>query len=82
MWCSIQCILHHIYHFLVCEWKINAKIKAKIIAAAIPPAVAVKPPVNIPRRPCDFTAEIAPFASDAPKPMIGTFMPAPAKSEM
>ena len=70
------------FYFFVCEWKIKAKMKAKIIAAAIPPAVAVKPPVKIPRIPCDFTAPIAPFANDAPKPIIGTFIPAPAKSDI
>lgn len=69
-------------HFFVCEWKINAKMKAKTIAAAIPPAVAVSPPVKIPSNPCDFTAPITPLASDAPKPIIGTLMPAPAKSEI
>ena len=81
MHCITQYILYFLY-FFVCEWKMRAKIKAKIMAAAIPPAVAVSPPVNIPRIPCDLTAPIAPFASDAPKPIIGTLMPAPAKSEI
>ena len=46
------------------------------MAAAIPPAVDVNAPVKTPKRPCDFTALIAPFVKDAPKPMIGTFIPA------
>lgn len=57
-------------------------MKANIIAAAIPPAVASRPPVKAPNKPFDFTALIAPFASDAPKPIIGTFIPAFANSEM
>ena len=51
-------------------------MKAKITAAAIPPAVASIPPVNKPSIPLDLTAPIAPFAREAPNPMIGTFIPA------
>ncbi len=75
------CIIHNIY-FFVCERKIRAKIKPNMIAAAIPPAVEVKQPVKTPNKPCDSTALIAPFVSDAPKPIIGTLIPAPAKSEI
>ncbi len=80
----MHCILHYILlsHFFVCDLKISAKTNAKKIADAIPPAVAPSPPVNIPTNPCVSTAPITPFASDAPKPMIGTFIPAPAKSEI
>ena len=56
-----------------------ANKKANPTAAAIPPAVACNPPVNIPNIPLAFTALIAPLASDAPNPTIGTFMPAFAK---
>ena len=69
-------------YFFVWDLKINANKNAKPIAAAIPPAVAVKPPVNTPKSPCDSTAPITPFASEAPKPMIGTLIPALAKSEI
>ena len=69
-------------NYFVLDLKIKAKIKAKITAAAIPPAVASSPPVNAPSNPFDFTALIAPFASDAPKPIIGTFIPAFANSEI
>lgn len=70
------------YFYLVFDLKIKEKIKAKIIAAAIPPAVASKPPVKAPKTPFDLTALIAPFARDAPNPMIGTFIPAFANSEI
>ena len=52
-------------------------MKPKNIAAAIPPAVACKPPVKIPKMPFALTAFIAPFANDAPNPIIGTLIPAP-----
>ena len=77
----MQSILLYIY-FFVCDLNMRAKINAKITAAAIPPAVAVNPPVKTPSKPCDLTAPIAPFASEAPKPIIGTLIPAPAKSEI
>lgn len=69
-------------YFFVCDLNISEKIKAKPIAAAIPPAVAVRPPVKIPRIPCVFTALIAPFANEAPKPTIGTFIPAFANADI
>ena len=66
------------YDFFVFARKINAKINAKITAAAIPPEVASKPHVKIPIMPFVLTALIAPFARLAPKPTIGTEIPAPA----
>ena len=57
-------------------------MKAKNTAAAIPPAVAINPPVKIPRTPEDCAAPIAPFAREAPNPIIGTLIPAPAKLEI
>ncbi len=53
----------------------SAKRYAKPTAAAIPPAVAVIPPVNIPRIPSFATASMAPLARLAPKPIMGTVMP-------
>lgn len=50
------------------------------IAIDIPPAAAVNPPVNAPMIPYSFVAIIAPRASVAPKPMIGTVAPAFANS--
>lgn len=76
---TVYCIMHY---FFVCDLKIRANKKAKPIAAEIPPAVAVNPPVNTPKSPCVLTAPIAPLASDAPNPTIGTFIPAFAKSEI
>ena len=52
----------------------------KNTAAAIPPAVAVNPPVNNPKTPFVETCLITPFASVLPKPQIGTKAPAFAKS--
>lgn len=52
------------------------------MAAAIPPAVASSPPVKAPIKPFDLTADITPFASEAPKPIIGTFIPARANSDI
>lgn len=57
-------------------------MKANNTAAAIPPAVASKPPVNAPTIPRALTAPIAPFAREAPKPIIGTLIPAFANSEI
>ena len=52
----------------------------KNTAAAIPPAVAVSPPVNNPKTPFVDTCLITPFAKVRPKPQIGTNAPALAKS--
>lgn len=55
-------------------------INEKNTAAAIPPAVAVSPPVNRPNTPFVDTCLITPFASVLPNPQIGTNAPAFAKS--
>lgn len=69
-------------NYFVLALNISEKTKAKITAAAIPPAVASSPPVNAPKSPLACAPEIAPLAKDAPKPMIGTLMPALANSEI
>lgn len=63
-------------YYFVFELNIKENKKAKPTAAAIPADVASKPPVNVPKRPLDSTPDIAPFAREAPKPTIGTFIPA------
>ena len=55
-------------------------IKPNRIAALIPPADAVRPPVKIPRNPILDTASRTPFAMVCPKPVSGTVAPAPEKS--
>ena len=72
----------YINQFLVLDLKIRANMKANMTAAAIPPAVASSPPVNAPKSPFALTAPIAPFARDAPNPIIGTFIPALAKEDI
>lgn len=64
------------------ELNISEKINEKNTAAAIPPAVAVSPPVNKPITPLVETCLITPFASVLPKPTIGTVAPAFPKSTM
>lgn len=66
-------------YFFVLLLKIRANKYAKITAAVIPPAVAVKPPVKTPKSPFSFILSIAPFARLRPKPVIGTVAPADAK---
>jgi len=41
---------------------ISEAIYPKKIAAAIPPAAALVPPINAPTKPCSPTASIAPLA--------------------
>ena len=60
--------------------KIRLIIRPKTIAAAIPPAVALKPPVKMPRNPSLVIASFTPFARLYPKPVRGTVAPAPAYS--
>ena len=73
-------VLCHYTTYMLCyfvfDLEIRENIKAKITAAAMPPAVASNPPVRAPNSPLDSTPDIAPLASDAPKPTIGTFIPA------
>ena len=68
------------YSFFILGLEINDAIYPKNIAAAIPPADAVIPPVNAPIIPDSLTPFIAPFARLYPKPVNGTVAPAPAKS--
>ena len=49
-------------------------------AGAIPPDAAVKPPVNIPKKPFSETAFSTPLQRLYPKPVNVTVAPAPAKS--
>lgn len=60
--------------------KIIDAIKPKIIAAAMPAAPAVSPPVKIPKKPSSSTAFFTPFARVHPNPLKGIVAPAPAKS--
>lgn len=55
-----------------------ANISPNVTAAAMPAEVAVIPPVNMPINPSLSTASITPFASEYPKPEIGTVAPVPA----
>ena len=55
-------------------------ITADRMAAVMPPAVAFRPPVKMPRKPCSSTASRTPLASVLPKPVSGTAAPAPANS--
>ena len=68
------------YCFLILGLATSEAIYPKNIAAAIPPAEALTPPVKAPKIPSSFTASIAPFARFAPKPVSGTVAPHPAKS--
>ena len=54
-------------------------MEPKTIAAAIPPEVAVNPPVKTPNRPFSSTAFSTPLANAYPNPVKGTVAPAPAK---
>ena len=50
------------------------------MAAAIPAAVAFKPPVRAPKNPSSLDASIAPCAKAWPNPLKGMVAPAPASS--
>ena len=56
---------------------ITAITYPKNIAAVIPPAPPLIPPVNAPINPSSFTAFIAAFAKPLPKLGSGTVAPAP-----
>lgn len=58
----------------------NATRKPKKMAAAMPAAEAVRPPVKAPSTPYSATASRTPRASVLPKPVSGTQAPAPAQS--
>ena len=60
--------------------KNNEKRKAKQMAAVIPPAAAVSPPVKIPINPEESTCSLTPVESRYPNPVRGTVAPAPAAS--
>ena len=68
------------FYFLVLGLNISAIIYPKKIAAVIPPAAPVIPPVNAPNNPDSSTAFIADFAKVFPKPGNGIVAPAPPKS--
>ena len=68
------------YCFLIFGLETKDAIYPKNIAAAIPPDVALIPPVNAPSNPFSLTESIAPFASKLPNPVNGTVAPLPAKS--
>ena len=68
------------YSFFILDLEIKDAIYPKKTAAAIPPALAVTPPVKAPTIPYSFTPLIAPFAKLYPNPVKGTVAPAPAKS--
>ena len=57
-----------------------AKIYPNRIAAVIPPAAPVRPPVNTPIIPCSSTDFLTPVASRCPKPVSGVVAPHEAKS--
>ena len=58
----------------------RAAIRPNMIAAVIPPAALVSPPVSIPNAPSVFTASFMPSHITNPNPLIGTVAPAPANS--
>ena len=68
--------------YLLLDLNNNPNKKANPTAAAMPPAVACKPPVKTPINPVDLTALMAPLASEAPKPIIGTVIPALANEDI
>ena len=51
-----------IYCFFILGLEIKDAIYPKNTAAAIPPALALSPPVNAPINPFSLTASIVPFA--------------------
>ena len=51
-------------------------MKANKTAATTPPATASSPPANAPKIPFAWPPAMAPLVSDAPKPIMGTFIPA------
>ncbi len=57
---------------------IKAAITPKTMAAVIPAAAEVSPPVSIPIAPWELTASFTPCAIRWPKPESGTEAPAPA----
>ena len=60
----------------------NRRLASKplMIATVIPPALAFKPPINMPRNPFSSTASRTPLARMLPNPVKGTLAPAPANS--
>ena len=68
----------HNYCFFIFGLEIKEAIYPKNTAAAIPPALDLRPPVKIPKNPVCLTASITPFARLFPKPVSGTVAPQPA----
>ena len=67
-------------YFFIFGWKMRLARYPNTSAAEIPTALAVKPPLKIPRNPSESTAFYTPFQSTFPKPSRGTEAPAPAYS--
>ena len=68
------------YCFFILGLEIREAIYPKNTAAAIPPLLALRPPVNAPINPFSLTASIVPLAKLYPNPVRGTVAPVPAKS--
>ena len=64
--------------FFILGFEIKDAIYPKNTAAAIPPALAFRPPVKIPKKPLCLTAYITPLARLFPKPVKVTVAPHPA----
>lgn len=69
-----------IFYYLDLPLKNNEATIEKNIAAVIPPAVPVSPPVRIPIFPFSSTAFRTPSIREYPNPVSGTVAPNPAKS--
>ena len=57
-------IAYPLWHYLSLDLKISPANQPKTTAAAMPPAVAVRPPVKIPRKPFSSTASLTPLARE------------------
>lgn len=68
------------YCFLILGFETKDAIYPKNIAADIPAAAALVPPIKAPMKPFEPASVIAPFASKLPNPVRGTVAPQPAKS--
>lgn len=68
------------YCFFIFGFETKDAIYPKKIAAEIPAAADLVPPINAPIKPDSLTSEIAPLESKLPKPVKGTVAPHPANS--
>ncbi len=81
--CNARCRAFFIFHALLTFLRNETADRlsgAATIAAVIPPALALKPPVSAPNHPFCATASRTPLARVAPNPVSGTVAPAPANS--